>query len=57
VHGVSVHLVTAGLDEGPVLAQAEVPILPGDTPESLAARVLVEEHRLYPKVLADLVTR
>jgi phosphoribosylglycinamide formyltransferase-1 len=52
--GCSVHLVTAGLDEGPVLAQARVPILPGDTPEALAARVLVEEHRLYPRALADL---
>ncbi len=53
--GCSVHLVTAGLDEGPVLAQAEVPILPGDTPDTLAARVLVEEHRLYPRALAALV--
>ena len=56
-HGVSVHLVTAELDDGPVLAQAEVPVLPGDTPETLAARVLVEEHRLYPRTLAELVTR
>jgi len=55
VHGVSVHLVTAGLDEGPVLAQAEVPVMPGDTAETLAARVLVEEHKLYPRALADLV--
>jgi formyltetrahydrofolate-dependent phosphoribosylglycinamide formyltransferase len=54
-HGCSVHLVTAGLDEGPVLAQAEVPILPGDTPDTLAARLLVEEHRLYPLALAELV--
>jgi phosphoribosylglycinamide formyltransferase 1 len=53
--GCSVHLVTAGLDDGPVLAQAQVPILPGDTPEALAARVLVEEHRLYPRALAELV--
>lgn len=50
-HGVSVHLVTAGLDDGPVLGQARVPVLAGDTPQSLAARVLVEEHRLYPAVL------
>ncbi len=57
VHGCSVHLVTEGLDEGPVLAQAEVAILPGDTGETLAARVLVEEHRLYPRILAELVTR
>ena len=53
--GCSVHLVTAGLDDGPVLAQAAVPILPGDTADTLAARVLVEEHRLYPRALADLV--
>ena len=53
--GCSVHLVTAGLDEGPVLAQATVPILPGDTPDMLAARVLVEEHHLYPQALADMV--
>jgi phosphoribosylglycinamide formyltransferase-1 len=53
--GCSVHFVTAGLDDGPVLAQAEVPILPGDTPDTLAARVLVEEHRLYPRALAALV--
>ena len=51
--GCSVHLVTAGLDEGSVLARAEVPILPGDTPETLAARVLAEEHRLYPHTLAE----
>lgn len=52
--GCSVHLVTAGLDDGPVLARAEVPILPGDTPDTLAARVLVAEHRLYPHALAEL---
>lgn len=56
-HGCSVHLVTEGLDEGPVLARAEVPVLPGDTPDTLAARVLVEEHRLYPATLAALVAR
>lgn len=49
--GCTVHEVTAELDDGPVLGQARVPILPGDTPETLAARVLVEEHRLYPAVL------
>ncbi|WP_019833347.1 phosphoribosylglycinamide formyltransferase [Sphingomonas sp. PR090111-T3T-6A] len=54
-HGCSVHLVTAELDDGPIIAQAEVPILPGDTPDTLAARVLVEEHRLYPLALAELV--
>jgi formyltetrahydrofolate-dependent phosphoribosylglycinamide formyltransferase len=51
-HGCTVHFVTAGLDEGPAILQARVPVLPGDTPESLAARVLVEEHRLYPEALA-----
>ena len=50
-HGCTVHWVTPGMDEGPVIAQARVPILPGDTPETLAARVLVEEHRLYPEAL------
>ena len=53
VAGCSVHLVTEELDAGEVLGQAEVPILPGDTPDTLAARVLAEEHRLYPRVLAD----
>ena len=52
VHGCSVHYVTADLDGGPVIAQAEVPVLPGDAPETLSARVLVEEHKLYPKALA-----
>jgi phosphoribosylglycinamide formyltransferase-1 len=49
--GCSVHEVTAELDGGPILGQARVPVLPGDTPDSLAARVLVQEHRLYPLVL------
>lgn len=49
--GCTVHEVTADLDDGPILGQARVPVLPGDTPDSLAARVLVEEHRLYPAVL------
>lgn len=52
--GCTVHLVTAGVDEGPVLDQARVPVLANDTPESLAARVLAAEHQLYPKVLARL---
>jgi phosphoribosylglycinamide formyltransferase 1 len=55
-HGCTVHLVTEGVDEGPVLGQARVPVLPGDTEETLAARVLAEEHRLYPECLARLVT-
>jgi len=49
--GCSVHVVTPVLDDGPVLGQARVPVLPDDTPDSLAARVLVQEHRLYPAVL------
>ncbi len=57
VAGCSVHLVTEGVDEGPVLAQAEVPILAGDTPESLAQRVLNAEHGLYPRALADLCAK
>lgn len=51
--GCSVHLVTEGVDEGPVLGQARVPILPGDDSTSLAARVLQAEHALYPRALAD----
>jgi len=47
-HGATVHFVTAELDHGPVVAQARVPVLPGDTEASLAARVLLEEHKLYP---------
>lgn len=49
--GCTVHEVTADLDDGPVLGQARVPVLPDDTPEILAARVLTMEHRLYPAVL------
>jgi phosphoribosylglycinamide formyltransferase-1 len=49
--GCSVHEVTADLDAGPILGQARVPVLPGDTAETLAARVLTQEHRLYPAVL------
>ncbi len=57
VTGCSVHLVTAALDDGQVLGQTEVAIIAGDTPETLAARVLVAEHQLYPRVLADFVSR
>lgn len=49
--GATVHLVTPVLDDGPLLGQARVPVLPDDTEDSLAARVLVQEHRLYPAVL------
>jgi formyltetrahydrofolate-dependent phosphoribosylglycinamide formyltransferase len=54
LHGCTVHLVTEALDDGPILAQAAVPVLPGDTADALAARVLVQEHRLYPLALALL---
>jgi phosphoribosylglycinamide formyltransferase-1 len=53
--GVSVHVVTSELDDGPVLGQTAVPIMPNDTAEDLAARVLVEEHKLYPTVLAAFI--
>lgn len=52
--GCSVHLVTEGVDDGPLLGQARVPVLPDDTPASLAQRVLAAEHALYPRVLADV---
>jgi phosphoribosylglycinamide formyltransferase 1 len=55
--GCSVHLVTAELDDGDVLGQTEVAVLPTDTPESLAARVLIAEHQLYPRILAEFVAR
>ena len=53
--GCTVHEVTAALDDGPILGQAHVPILPGDTAELLAARILPMEHRLYPLVLKRFV--
>ena len=57
VAGCSVHLVTAELDDGPVLAQTEVAILPEDDADSLASRTLIAEHQLYPATLARYVTR
>ena len=51
LHGCTVHLVSAGVDEGPILAQAAVPVLADDTPATLAARVLAEEHRSFPAAL------
>jgi phosphoribosylglycinamide formyltransferase-1 len=54
--GASVHIVTGEYDRGPLLAQARVPVLPGDTAESLQARVLEQEHRLYPEVLRRIAT-
>jgi phosphoribosylglycinamide formyltransferase-1 len=55
VAGASVHFVTADLDHGPIIGQAVVPVRPDDTEASLAARVLVQEHRLYPKAIRWLV--
>ena len=51
LHGCTVHYVTPEVDSGPIIAQAAVPVLAGDTPATLAARVLRQEHRLYPRVL------
>lgn len=48
VHGATVHFVSAGVDEGPIICQSEVPVLPTDTPSELAARVLKTEHQIYP---------
>ncbi len=56
-HGCTVHLVTEGMDEGPVLMQAAVPVLPGDTEDDLAARVLAQEHSVYPAALATLAEK
>ncbi|CAN7278345.1 phosphoribosylglycinamide formyltransferase [Variovorax sp. LjRoot290] len=53
VAGVTVHQVTVELDHGPILAQAVVPVLPDDTPETLSVRVLAQEHRVYPQAIAD----
>ena len=53
--GATVHFVTPALDHGPIIAQAVVPVLPGDTPESLAARVQAREHVLYPRAVGWLV--
>jgi phosphoribosylglycinamide formyltransferase-1 len=50
-HGASVHYVSFELDSGPIVIQAEVPVLPEDTAESLAARVLIEEHKIYPMAI------
>jgi phosphoribosylglycinamide formyltransferase 1 len=51
VAGCTVHFVTAELDAGPIITQARVPVVDGDTPETLAARVLKEEHRIYPEAI------
>ncbi len=56
LHGCTVHLVTEEMDDGPILAQAAVPVLPGDTAEILAARVLAQEHVIYPAALAGYIS-
>lgn len=54
-HGATVHWVTTGVDEGGIIAQARVPVLPGDTPDTLGARVLAGEHKLYPAALRQVL--
>jgi phosphoribosylglycinamide formyltransferase 1 len=56
IAGATVHEVTNELDHGPILAQAGVPVLPGDTADSLAARVLTQEHLIYPRTIAQLLS-
>ena len=56
VSGCTVHLVDEGLDSGPIVTQRAVPVLDGDTPETLAARILAEEHQAYPEALRRLLT-
>jgi phosphoribosylglycinamide formyltransferase-1 len=51
ITGATVHLVTGELDSGPIVVQAPVPVLPSDTPETLSARILAEEHRIYPEAV------
>ena len=55
--GCTVHFVDAGMDTGEIIAQSEVPVLPGDTPETLHARIQEAEHRLYPEVIARFARR
>ena len=55
VAGATVHLVTPELDHGPILAQAVVPVLPADTADTLAARVLTQEHLIYPRAVSELL--
>ena len=53
-HGATVHFVSAEMDSGPIIVQAEVPVVPGDTPDTLAARVLEAEHQIYPEALRQV---
>ena len=56
-HGATVHWVTSGVDEGGTIAQASIPVLPSDTAETLAARVLAEEHELYPQAVRAILAK
>ncbi len=56
-HGCTVHLVTAELDAGPIILQAKVPVLPNDTEDSLGARVLAQEHLIYPRALSLVASK
>jgi len=56
-HGATVHWVSSGVDEGEIIAQARVPVLPGDTADVLAARVLTEEHKLYPAAVRQVLAK
>jgi phosphoribosylglycinamide formyltransferase-1 len=55
VSGATVHLVTAELDAGPIILQSAVPVLPGDSVETLASRILIEEHKLYPEAIRTIL--
>ena len=55
--GCTVHFVDAGMDSGPIISQAIVPVLASDTPESLHARIQIEEHRIYPAAIIEVATR
>ncbi|MBJ05587.1 MAG: phosphoribosylglycinamide formyltransferase [Verrucomicrobiaceae bacterium] len=55
--GCTVHFVDAGMDSGPIISQAIVPVLASDTPESLHARIQIEEHRIYPAAITEVATR
>ncbi len=55
--GCSVHIVTAEVDGGPILGQAHVPVLADDTPESLASRILAQEHQLYPRAIGEFIAQ
>ncbi len=55
-HGATVHWVSSGVDEGEIIAQARVPVLAGDTADALGARVLAEEHKLYPAAVRQVLS-